>query len=83
MYEKNCDKKNLYFKKSFNLSLNLSHNTVPNNTMRKIATTLQIAVNGGIFLSKYTTKIPPQNKIFTKISVGVMCGGYDSKNFMA
>lgn len=51
--------------------------------MRKIAITLQIAVNGGVSLSKYTTKIPPQNKMFTKISVGVMCGGYDSKNFIA
>ena len=55
---------------------------VPNNTTKKTANTLQIAVNGGIFLSKKTTNEPPQNKIFTIMLVGVNTTGYASKKFI-
>jgi hypothetical protein len=65
-----------------NLFLICSQNTVPNNTTKKIARTLQIAVNGGIFLNKKTTNEPPQNKIFTTMLVGVSVAGYTSKNSM-
>jgi len=61
------------------LSLNLLNKTVPKSTNKKIAITRHIASNGGVFLRRYTTKIPPQNNIFTKISVGVTVGGYDSR----
>lgn len=61
------------------MSLNLSNKTVPKRTTRNKKITRHIALNGGVFLRRYTTKIPPQNKTFTMISLGVMVGGYDSR----
>ena len=56
--------------------------SVPNNTIKNIVNNLQITSNTGNFLSKKTTNVPPQNKTLTKISVGVIVGGYDSKKFI-
>jgi hypothetical protein len=60
----------------------LFHINVPNNTTKNITIPFQIVLNGGVFLRKKTTAIPPQNKTLTTMSVDVTVGGYDSNNFM-
>ena len=55
---------------------------VPTNTAKNNTIPFQMVLNGGVFLRKKTTAMPPQNKTLTKMSVDVTVGGYDSKNFM-